>query len=134
VQEGDRIRKVVGASVLSIWQMLSGEFIRLVLLAVAKATPVAFYFGDEWLQQYDYCIDIPWWVFAGALALLITLLTISYESHKAASANPVRTLRNRIDRRKRAVDQGEVVQKPAPFTILLLLLSGCLKSIRIFYF
>jgi len=73
--------------------MLSGDFIRLVVLSILVATPIACYFSNQWLQQYDHRIELPFWVFVatGALAIAITLLTVSYQSIKAALANPVKS-------------------------------------------
>ena len=90
------IRKVLGASVLQVWLLLSSEFIGLVLISCVIATPVAFYFLHGWLQKYAYRINIGAWVFviASALALLITLVTISFQAIRAAVANPVDSLRS----------------------------------------
>lgn len=90
------IRKVLGASVFRVWQLLSRDFAWLVVAAILISTPLAWYGANQWLQQYDYRIEVSWWVFAatGVAALLITLLTISYQSIKAAIANPVDSLRS----------------------------------------
>jgi ABC-type antimicrobial peptide transport system permease subunit len=90
------VRKVLGASVLSLWGLLSKEFLVLVVISVLIASPIAYYYMYEWLQRYDYRTEISWWIFAFATvgALLITLLTVSYQSIKAALANPVRNLRS----------------------------------------
>jgi putative ABC transport system permease protein len=89
------IRKVVGASVFNLWQMLSKDFVALVIIACLIAIPVAWYFLNQWLQNYDYRAQISWWIFAAAVAgaLLITLLTVSFQAIKAAVANPVKSLR-----------------------------------------
>jgi ABC-type antimicrobial peptide transport system permease subunit len=89
------IRKVLGASIYNLWQMLSKEFVLLVLLACLIAAPLAYYFLNNWLQNYEYRTTISWWVFAVAIsgALLITLLTVSFQAIKAAVANPVKSLR-----------------------------------------
>ncbi|MBL0740956.1 ABC transporter permease [Chryseolinea lacunae] len=89
------IRKVLGASVLNVWAMLSGDFVRLVLLSVLLGMPVAYYFANQWLQQYDYRVEMSWLIFAGAglLALVVTLLTVSYQTFKAALTNPVKCIR-----------------------------------------
>jgi ABC-type antimicrobial peptide transport system permease subunit len=89
------IRKVLGASVARLWQMLSTDFIFLVIISCLIAVPSAYYFMHEWLKKYDYRTVIPWWVFALACtgALIITLLTISFQAIKAAVANPVKSLR-----------------------------------------
>ncbi|MDJ1484791.1 ABC transporter permease [Cytophagaceae bacterium YF14B1] len=90
------IRKVLGATILSLWQLLSREFIVLVLIAFAIATPLAWYFLNDWLAKYQYHTRISWWIFAvtGMGALLITLLTVSFQAIKAALINPVKSLRN----------------------------------------
>ncbi len=89
------IRKVLGASVASITQLLSKDFLRLVLIAALFAFPVAWWAMDSWLNNYAYHINISVWVFvaAGALAVLIALTTISFQAVKAAMANPVRSLK-----------------------------------------
>jgi len=89
------IRKVLGASVTGIVRMLSKDFLKLVLLAAVIAFPVAWWLMHKWLMDFEYRIDIGWWVFvvAGIVALLIALLTISFQSIKAAIANPVKSLR-----------------------------------------
>ncbi|MEM6841189.1 MAG: ABC transporter permease [Bacteroidota bacterium] len=90
------IRKVLGASVTGIVAMLSQSFIKLVFIALLVAIPIGYYAMQEWLQNFAYQTDISSWVFllAGAAALIITLLTISYQSIKAALSNPVDSLRN----------------------------------------
>ena len=90
------IRKVLGATIFNVWKMLSREFIWLVVLSILVAAPLAFYFSNQWLQHYDYRIEISWLVFVvtGALAIAITMLTVSYQSIKAAMANPVNSLRS----------------------------------------
>ena len=89
------IRKVLGASVPNLWRLLSTESIVLVLLSCVIATPVAWYFLDGWLENYDYRISISWVVFLVAtfIALIITIATVSYQALKAAMMNPVRSLR-----------------------------------------
>jgi len=89
------IRKVVGASVFNIWNLLSKEFIGLVIISLLVASPVAYYFMNNWIQKYTYHTNISWWIFlvAGAGALIITLLTVSFQAIKAAVANPVKSLR-----------------------------------------
>ncbi|MDP4284196.1 MAG: ABC transporter permease [Bacteroidota bacterium] len=89
------IRKVMGASVANVLNLLSKEFLKLVAISFLIAAPIAWYFMHEWLQGFAYRTDIYWWVFAiaGALALLIALLTISFLAIKAAIANPVKSLR-----------------------------------------
>jgi putative ABC transport system permease protein len=89
------VRKVLGASVGSIIALLSKDFIKLVGIAIIFATPVAYYLTNKWLQDFPYRINISWWIFAlaGAMALLIALLTVSFQAVKAAVANPVKSLR-----------------------------------------
>jgi len=89
------IRKVLGASVSNLWRLLSTEFIVLVSLSCIIATPVAYYYLNSWLANYDYRIEISWVVFVAAtiLALLITLVTVSFQAIKAALMNPVKSLR-----------------------------------------
>jgi len=89
------IRKVLGASVIQVTQMLSKTFLRLVLIGSLVAFPVAWWAMNKWLQSFAYRINISWWVFAvaGLSAILIALLTVSLQSIKAAIANPVKSLR-----------------------------------------
>lgn len=89
------VRKVLGASVAGIAALLSKDFAKLVVIAVAIASPVAWFAMNQWLRGYQYRITISWWIFllAGILALFIALATISFQSIKAALANPVRSLR-----------------------------------------
>ena len=90
------VRKVLGASIFSVWNLLSKEFIVLVIIAFLIAVPVSFYFMNNWLQNYTYRTTISWEVFlvAGFAALFITIVTVSFQSIKAARANPVRNLRS----------------------------------------
>lgn len=90
------IRKVLGASVFALWQLLSKDFAILVLISIVIASPVAYYFMHNWLRNYQYHTDVAWWIFIVTAigAILITLITVSFQSIKAALANPVRSLRN----------------------------------------
>jgi putative ABC transport system permease protein len=90
------IRKVLGASVSAIVNTLSKDFIKLVLISIAITTPVAWYLMNKWLQDFAYRISIQWWVLvlAGAGAMLIAIVTVSFQSVKAALANPVNSLKN----------------------------------------
>jgi len=90
------IRKILGASTAGIVRKLSVSFIRLVIIAVAVATPLAWYTMNRWLQGFAYRSQIPWWalVMAGSGALLIASITISFQSVKAALANPIKSLRS----------------------------------------
>lgn len=89
------IRKVLGASAGNIVYMFSKEFIVLIAVAFAIATPIAWYYMHKWLQDYVYRIDISWWLFAagGLAAVVIALISISFQAIKAAVANPVKSLR-----------------------------------------
>ncbi|MEO6167275.1 MAG: ABC transporter permease [Chitinophagales bacterium] len=89
------VRKVLGASVTSIVNLLSKEFLLLVFIAFVIATPLAWWTMNKWLEDFAYRITINWWVFvlAGCSALIITLLTVSIQSVKSAIANPVKSLR-----------------------------------------
>ncbi len=89
------VRKVLGASVFSLWQMLSKDFAWLVAISCVIAIPIAWYYLHNWLQHYEYHTDISWWVFLAACsgALVITLITVSFQAIKAALANPVKSLR-----------------------------------------
>lgn len=89
------IRKIVGASVLNLWTLLSKDFVLLVLIACAISIPLAWYYLNGWLQGYDYRISIQWWVFllSVAGAIVVTLITVSFQAIKAAMANPVKSLR-----------------------------------------
>ena len=90
------IRKVLGASVAGIVQLLSKDFFRLVGVAVVIATPVAWWVMNKWLEAYAYKISLSWWMFAlaGAVAILIAVCTISFQAIRAAVANPVKSLRS----------------------------------------
>ncbi len=89
------VRKVVGASVFNLWKLLSKDFVKLVVLAIVIATPLAYYGVNSWLNNYTYRIQISWWIFvvAGMGAIAITLLTVSFQALKAAVANPIKSLR-----------------------------------------
>jgi putative ABC transport system permease protein len=89
------VRKVLGASIFNCWQLLSKDFVWLVVISLLIATPVGWYFMNGWLQNFEYRATISWWVFAvaGAGALTITLITVSFQSIKAAMMNPVKSLR-----------------------------------------
>ncbi|MEO6637472.1 MAG: ABC transporter permease [Ginsengibacter sp.] len=89
------IRKVLGASVTGITTLLSKDFLQLVTLSCVVAFPLAWWAMNSWLQNYQYRIEISWWIFivAGLLALMIALITISFQAIKAAIANPVKSLR-----------------------------------------
>ncbi len=90
------IRKILGASVLQLWKLLSKDFMLLVVIACVIAVPISFYFMSDWLMQYEYRTTISWQIFAVVSlgALLITILTVSYQAIKAAIMNPVKSLRS----------------------------------------
>jgi len=90
------IRKVLGASIVSITTLLSLDFLKLVGVAIVVAVPIAYYFMAEWLQDFAYRVSIEWWIFAvtGIAVILIALLTISYQAIRAALVNPVKSLKS----------------------------------------
>lgn len=90
------VRKVLGASVINIWALLSGEFVALVAIAFFIATPIAYYLMSQWLRNYEYRSSMALWIFiaAGAGALFITLFAASFHGIRAALMNPVKTLRS----------------------------------------
>jgi putative ABC transport system permease protein len=89
------IRKVLGASVGSVVQLISKDFLKLVIIATVIATPLAYWSMNKWLEDFAYRINISWWMFAVAVIviMLIALITISFQSIKAAISNPVKSLR-----------------------------------------
>jgi putative ABC transport system permease protein len=89
------VRKVLGASVTGIISMLSKDFLKLVLISIVIACPVAWWLMSKWLEDFAYKTDIGWWVFvlAGIMALLVASVTVSFQAIKAAIANPVKSLR-----------------------------------------
>jgi putative ABC transport system permease protein len=90
------IRKVLGASVASLWRMLTEDFVRLACISSLIASPIAYYFLQSWLEGYQYRIEMSWWIFiiATAATLLIIVVTVSFQAVKAALANPVTSLRS----------------------------------------
>ncbi|WP_259015960.1 ABC transporter permease [Emticicia fluvialis] len=90
------IRKVLGAGVLGITALLSKDFIKLVVISIVIASPVAYYLMSQWLENFAYKVDISWWIFAvsGAGAILIALITVGYQAVRAALANPVQSLKS----------------------------------------
>lgn len=90
------IRKVLGASVFGLWQMLVSGFLLLVLAAILLATPVAWFLSLKWLQQYEYRIELSWMIFflTGVIAIFISFMTVSFETLKAALSNPLRALKS----------------------------------------
>jgi len=89
------VRKVLGATVVNLASLLSKDFLKLVLIANGIAFPIAWWATNKWLQEYAYHINVQWWVFglAGAAAILIALITVSYQALRAALINPVKSLR-----------------------------------------
>ena len=89
------VRKVLGASVMNITGLLSKDFLKLVIISLLVATPIAWWAMSSWLSNYSYHIGVEWWVFimAGLLSIAIALLTVSYQSIKAAISNPAKSLR-----------------------------------------
>lgn len=90
------VRKVLGASVASITLLMTKDFLKLVVAAIVIASPIAYYFMNQWLADFAYRIDLQWWMFgvAGAGAVVIAFLTVGFQSVKAAVVNPVQSLRN----------------------------------------
>jgi putative ABC transport system permease protein len=90
------VRKVLGASVTNITAMLSGDFVKLVLVAIIIATPLAWWGMHRWLQDFAYRTDVAWWIFvvAGLAAIFIALSTVSLQAIRAARQNPVKALRS----------------------------------------
>ena len=89
------VRKVLGASVFNVWNMLSKDFLKLVIVSCFIAVPIAYYVMNGWLQEYPYRVILKWWIFALAIvgAMLVTVITVSFQAIKAARANPIRSLR-----------------------------------------
>src|SRR6185503_8851906 len=89
------VRKVLGATVANLASLISKDFLKLVLIANGIAFPLAWWATNKWLQEYAYHINVEWWVFAlsGASAIVIALLTVSYQAIKAAIINPIKSLR-----------------------------------------
>ena len=89
------IRKVLGASVTNIVKMLSKDFVKLVMLAFVIATPIAWWFMNQWLQDFAFRINLSWLIFVatGAVALVVALITLSFQAIRAAVANPVDSLK-----------------------------------------
>ncbi|GAB3916186.1 ABC transporter permease [Larkinella terrae] len=90
------VRKVLGATIVSIVGLLTRDFLKLVVIAILIASPIAYYFTDKWLQAFAYKVDIEWWVFAvgAVMAIGIAFVTVSFQSIKAALTNPVKSLRS----------------------------------------
>jgi len=86
---------VLGASVSGIVQLLSKDFLKLVLISFVIATPVGWWAMNKWLQGFNYRVTIAWWMFAmaGLIAILIAMITVSFQALKAAVANPTKSLK-----------------------------------------
>lgn len=89
------VRKVLGASVFNVWNMLSKDFLKLVIISCFIAVPIAYYVMNGWLQDYPYRVILKWWIFALAMigAVLVTIVTVSFQAIKAARSNPIKSLR-----------------------------------------
>ena len=89
------VRKVLGATVTNLWVLLSKDFVQLVIISLVIATPIAYLAMSQWMQKFTYRADISYWIFIVAClsALFITLITVSFQSVKAALANPTKSLR-----------------------------------------
>jgi putative ABC transport system permease protein len=89
------VRKVLGASIFNVWNMLSKDFLKLVVISCFIAVPIAYFIMNGWLQEYPYRVILKWWIFAIAMlgAMLVTILTVSFQAIKAARANPIKSLR-----------------------------------------
>jgi ABC-type antimicrobial peptide transport system permease subunit len=89
------VRKVLGATVFNVWNMLSKDFLKLVIISCFIAVPIAYYVMNGWLQEYPYRVILKWWIFALAMigALLLTVITVSFQAIKAARSNPTKSLR-----------------------------------------
>lgn len=89
------VRKVLGATVFNVWNMLSKDFLKLVVISCFIAVPIAYYVMNGWLQEYPYRVILKWWIFALAMigALLLTIITVSFQAIKAARSNPTKSLR-----------------------------------------
>ena len=84
------VRKVLGASVFSVWNLLSRDFVMLVIISFLIAVPLSFYFMHSWLQNYNYRVNLSWWIFAaaGAGALFVTFVTVSFQASQSSGSEP----------------------------------------------
>ena len=89
------VRKVLGATIFKLWKMQSKDFVALVVISCLIAIPIAWYFLNQWLQNYSYRAELSWWIFGVSIsgALIITIITVSFQAIKAAMMNPVKSLR-----------------------------------------
>jgi ABC-type antimicrobial peptide transport system permease subunit len=90
------VRKILGASVLNVWNLLSKDFVVLVIISFVISVPLSYYFMSKWLLNYHFRVELSWWIFlaAGIGALAITIAVVSFQAIKAAVANPVKSLRS----------------------------------------
>jgi ABC-type antimicrobial peptide transport system permease subunit len=90
------VRKVMGASTMGILTLVSKDFVRLILISIVIAMPLTWYFANNWLKSYAYQTNLSWWIFAvsGLLLILIAVITVGVQAFKAASANPVDSLKS----------------------------------------
>jgi putative ABC transport system permease protein len=90
------VRKVMGASTMGILTLVSKDFVRLIIISIVIAMPLAWYFANNWLKSYAYQTNLSWWIFAisGILLILIAVITVGYQAFKAATANPVDSLKS----------------------------------------
>ena len=90
------VRKVMGASTVSILTLVSKDFVQLILISIIIAVPLAWYFADNWLKSYAYQTNLSWWIFAGSgvILMLIALMTVGFQAYKAANTNPVDSLKS----------------------------------------
>jgi putative ABC transport system permease protein len=90
------VRKVLGASMTGILNLITLDFIKLVLISVIIALPLGWYFANSWLETYAFQTKLSWWIFAGSglVLLVIAIMTVGYQAYKAASSNPVNSLRS----------------------------------------
>ena len=89
------VRKVLGASLYSLWKMLSQDFLLLVLISSVVAVPIGYYLMKQWIEDFTYNANLSWWIFVTSIVgvLSITLLTVSFQTLRAARNNPIRSLR-----------------------------------------
>jgi ABC-type antimicrobial peptide transport system permease subunit len=90
------VRKVMGASTMGILTLVSKDFVNLILVSIVIAMPLAWYFANNWLESYAYQTNLSWWIFvaSGILLILIAVVTVGFQAFKAASANPVDSLKS----------------------------------------
>jgi ABC-type antimicrobial peptide transport system permease subunit len=90
------VRKVMGASTMGILTLVSKDFVRLILISIVIAMPLAWYFANNWLKSYAYQTNLSWWIFAGSglILMLIAVLTVGFQAFKAANTNPVESLKS----------------------------------------